>query len=134
MELLSPAGTLKSMRYAFAYGADAVYAGLPRYSLRARNNEFNLSNINIGIQEAHDLNKKFFVVTNIYPHNSKVKTFIKDISPIIEMNPDALIMSDPGLIMMIKDKWPDTEIHLSVQSNVVNYATCLLYTSPSPRD
>lgn len=123
MELLSPAGTLKSMRYAFAYGADAVYAGLPRYSLRARNNEFNLENIQIGIKEAHMLNKKFFIVCNIYPHNSKVKTFLKDIRPIIEMQPDAFIMSDPGLIMMVKDRWPETEIHLSVQSNVVNYAT-----------
>jgi len=123
MELLSPAGTLKSMRYAFAYGADAVYAGLPRYSLRARNNEFNLSNIKTGINEAQALRKKFFVVSNIYPHNSKVKTFIKDISPIIALQPDAFIMSDPGLIMMVKDQWPDTEIHLSVQSNVVNYAS-----------
>lgn len=58
-ELLSPAGTLKNMRYAFAYGADAVYAGQPRYSLRVRNNEFNHENLQLGINEAHALGKKF---------------------------------------------------------------------------
>lgn len=122
VELLSPAGTLKNMRYAFAYGADAVYAGLPRYSLRVRNNDFLTDNLARGINEAHQQNKKFFLATNVIPHNSKVKTFIKDIKPIIDMEPDALIMADPGLIMMTLDAWPDVEIHLSVQANTVNYA------------
>ena len=96
-ELLAPAGTLKMMRYAFAYGADAVYAGQPRYSLRARNNEFMNDNLAIGIQEAHDLGKKLFVAVNTLPHNSKVKTFMNDLSPVIDMRPDALIMADPGV-------------------------------------
>ena len=122
LELLSPAGSLKNLRYAFAYGADAVYAGQPRYSLRVRNNGFNLENIAIGILEARAKAKKFYLVSNIAPHNSKVKTYIKDLTPCIELHPDALIMSDPGLIMMVKEAWPETEIHLSVQSNVVNYA------------
>ena len=61
------------MRYAFAYGADAVYAGQPRYSLRVRNNEFNHANLKIGIDEAHALGKKFYVVVNIAPHNSKTQ-------------------------------------------------------------
>ena len=78
-ELLSPAGSLKNMRYAFAYGADAVYAGQPRYSLRVRNNEFDHENLAIGIQEAHKLGKKFYVVVNIQPHNSKLKNFIRDL-------------------------------------------------------
>lgn len=122
-ELLSPAGSLKNMRYAFAYGADAVYAGQPRYSLRVRNNEFNLANLEIGINEAHDLGKKLYVVSNIAPHNSKLKTYLKDIEPVIAMKPDALIMSDPGLIMMIREAYPDMPIHLSVQANAVNWAT-----------
>ncbi|MBY6018136.1 tRNA 5-hydroxyuridine modification protein YegQ [Ferrimonas balearica] len=122
-ELLSPAGTLKNMRYAFAYGADAVYAGQPRYSLRVRNNDFNLENLATGIQEAHALGKKLYVVSNIAPHNAKLKTFIKDLTPVVEMNPDALIMSDPGLIMMVKDKWPEVPIHLSVQANAINWAS-----------
>ncbi|MCP5162377.1 MAG: tRNA 5-hydroxyuridine modification protein YegQ [Hahellaceae bacterium] len=121
-ELLSPAGTLKNMHYAYAYGADAVYAGQPRYSLRVRENDFNLDRLNQGIQFARANNKRFYVAANIAPHNAKVKTFMNDIEPIIEMNPHALIMSDPGLIMMVKDKWPDTPIHLSVQANAVNFA------------
>lgn len=128
-ELLAPAGSLKHMRYAFAYGADAVYAGLPRYSLRVRNNSFNLENLALGINEAHAQNKQFFVAANIAPHNSKVKTFIKDIEPIVAMNPDALIMSDPGLMMMVKEKWPEAVIHLSVQMNTVNYAAVKFWQS-----
>ncbi|WBA11174.1 prephenate-dependent tRNA uridine(34) hydroxylase TrhP [Salinivibrio kushneri] len=122
-ELLSPAGSLKNMRYAFAYGADAVYAGQPRYSLRVRNNEFNHENLKIGIDEAHAQGKKFYVVCNIQPHNAKLKTFIRDLKPIIDMGPDALIMSDPGLIMMVREHFPDMAIHLSVQANAINWAT-----------
>ena len=119
-ELLSPAGLIKNMDFAFAYGADAVYAGLPRYSLRVRNNDFRLPNLEAGINRAHELGKKFFVATNILPHTAKIKTFMADMEPIIEMKPDALIMADPGLIMMIKERWPDVPIHLSVQANTLN--------------
>ncbi len=122
-ELLSPAGTLKSMRYAFAYGADAVYAGQPRYSLRVRNNEFDHANLKLGIDEAHALGKQFYVVVNIAPHNAKLKTFIKDLAPVVAMGPDALIMSDPGLIMLVRQHFPEMTIHLSVQANAVNWAT-----------
>lgn len=111
------------MRYAFAYGADAVYAGQPRYSLRVRNNEFDHENLAIGIQEAHKLGKKFYVVVNIQPHNSKLKNFIRDLEPVVAMQPDALIMSDPGLIMMVRENFPDMPVHLSVQANAVNWAT-----------
>ncbi len=121
-ELLAPAGTLKHMRYAFAYGADAVYAGQPRYSLRVRNNEFDLANLALGINEAHSQGKQFFVCANIAPHNSKVKTFLKDLAPIVAMKPDALIMSDPGLIDLVRETHPHMPIHLSVQMNTVNYA------------
>ena len=121
-ELLSPAGTLKNMRYAFAYGADAVYAGQPRYSLRVRNNDFKEDNLAIGIREAHELGKQFFLATNLMPHNSKIKTVMADLEPIIAMGPDALIMADPGLIMMVREKWPEIPVHLSVQANTVNYA------------
>ena len=122
-ELLSPAGTLKNMRYAFAYGADAVYAGQPRYSLRVRNNEFDHDNLQLGINEAHALGKKLYVVANIQPHNSKLKTFVRDMKPVVGMGPDALIMSDPGLIMMVREHFPEMPVHLSVQANAVNWAT-----------
>ncbi|MEF1339920.1 tRNA 5-hydroxyuridine modification protein YegQ, partial [Vibrio rotiferianus] len=101
----------------------AVYAGQPRYSLRVRNNEFNHENLQIGINEAHALGKKLYVVCNIQPHNSKLKTFIRDLKPVVEMGPDALIMSDPGLIMMVREAFPEMPIHLSVQANAVNWAT-----------
>ncbi|MFP6851514.1 MAG: tRNA 5-hydroxyuridine modification protein YegQ [Pseudomonas sp.] len=122
-ELLSPAGTLKNMRYAFAYGADAVYAGQPRYSLRVRNNEFDHAHLALGIAEAHAQGKQFYVVVNIAPHNAKLKTFLKDLAPVIEMAPDALIMSDPGLIMLVREYFPQMPIHLSVQANAVNWAS-----------
>lgn len=129
VELLSPAGTLKHMRYAYAYGADAVYAGLPRYSLRVRNNDFLEKNLGLGIAEAHQQGKAFYLATNVLPHNSKVKTFVRDLTPIVAMGPDALIMADPGLIMLAREAWPEMPIHLSVQANTVNYAAVKFWRS-----
>lgn len=128
-ELLAPAGTLKAMRYAFAFGADAVYAGQPRYSLRVRNNEFHGEKLGQGVLEAHKLGKQFFLTVNSMPHNSKVKTFIEDLDPVIQMQPDALIMADPGLIAIARETWPDMPIHLSVQANTVNYAAVKFWKS-----
>lgn len=123
VELLSPAGSIKSMQYAFAYGADAVYAGQPRYSLRVRNNEFNqLEKMAEAISMAHQQGKQFFVASNLAPHNDKIRSYLRDMEPVIGMQPDALIMSDPGLIMLVRDKWPDMTVHLSVQANAVNWA------------
>ncbi|MFZ5653773.1 MAG: tRNA 5-hydroxyuridine modification protein YegQ [Pseudomonadota bacterium] len=122
-ELLSPAGSHKSMRYAFAYGADAVYAGQPRYSLRVRNNEFNhLEIMAEAIAEAHRGGRRFYVASNISPHNNKVRTYLRDMEPVVAMGPDALIMADPGLIMLVRERWPELPVHLSVQANAVNYA------------
>ncbi len=122
-ELLLPAGSLNKMHAAFDFGADAVYAGQPRYSLRARNNEFStLEALRAGIEGAHARGKLFFVASNIFAHNAKLKTYLNDMAPVIEMKPDALIMADPGLIMMVRDKWPDVPVHLSVQANAVNWA------------
>ena len=121
-ELLLPAGDLERMRAAYDYGADAVYAGQPRYSLRARNNDFKLENLQRGIEEARARGKKLFVASNILPHNAKVKTYMADMKPVIDMRPDALIMADPGLIMMVREAWPHMPIHLSVQANTVNFA------------
>lgn len=123
-ELLAPAGTLRNLRYAIAYGADAVYAGMPRYSLRVRNNDFNrVENLAAGIEHVHAHGKAFFMATNALPHNAKVKTFLADMAPIMELGPDALIMADPGLIMLVRERWPDVAIHLSVQANTMNYAS-----------
>jgi putative protease len=123
-ELLAPAGSLEMMRTAFAFGADAIYAGQPRYSLRVRNNEFgSLEKLGEGIAEAHAGGKQFFVVSNIFPHNAKLTTYLEDMAPVIALKPDALIMSDPGLIDMVREAWPEQAVHLSVQANTVNWAT-----------
>ncbi len=123
-ELLSPAGTFKAMQYAFAYGADAVYAGQPRYSLRVRNNDFNrIERLAEGVEYAHRLGKQFFIASNVSPHNDKLKSYLRDMEPVIAMKPDALIMADPGLIMMVRERWPDMPVHLSVQANAVNWAS-----------
>ena len=123
-ELLAPAGTLNNLRYAIAYGADAVYAGIPRYSLRVRNNDFHrLENLAQGIREVHDAGRAFYLASNILPHEAKIKTFIRDMEPVIELGPDALIMADPGLILMVRERWPDMPVHLSVQANTMNHAS-----------
>jgi putative protease len=129
-ELLLPAGSLQHMRYAYAFGADAVYAGQPRYSLRVRNNDFHkLPVLAQGIKEAHALGKQFFVASNLMPHNVKIKTYMADMEPVIAMKPDALIMADPGLIMMVRERWPEMPIHLSVQANTVNYQAVKFWQS-----
>lgn len=128
-ELLSPAGSLKHMRYAFAYGADAVYAGQPRYSLRVRNNEFSIDKLQQAISEAHELGKKVFIASNVLPHDNKVKNYLQNMEPVIKANPDALIMADPGLIMLVREKWPEVKIHLSVQANTLNSAAVKFWES-----
>lgn len=120
-ELLAPAGSLAMLKTAFDFGADAVYAGQPRYSLRVRNNDFgSLEVLREGIDHAHARGKQFYLVSNIFPHGAKTRTYVKDMAPVMELKPDALIMSDPGLIMLIRENWPDMPIHLSVQANTVN--------------
>ena len=129
IELLAPAGTIRNMRYAFEFGADAVYAGQPRYSLRVRNNDFQLENLKTGIDEAHELGKKFFVASNLLPHNNKLKRYLEHMQPVIDMKPDALIMADPGLIMMVREKWPEMPVHLSVQANTMNWQAVKFWQS-----
>lgn len=120
-ELLAPAGSLAMLKTAFDFGADAVYAGQPRYSLRVRNNDFGkIEVLKEGIDTAHALGKHFYLVSNILPHGAKTRTYVRDMAPVIDLKPDALIMSDPGLIMLVRENWPDMPIHLSVQANTVN--------------
>jgi putative protease len=122
-ELLAPAGSLAMMRTAFAFGADAVYAGQPRYSLRVRNNEFGrLETLGAAIDEAHRGDRQFYVVSNVLPHNPKVRSYLADMEPVIALRPDALIMADPGLIDLVRERCPEMPVHLSVQANTVNFA------------
>ena len=129
-ELLAPAGSLSMLQTAYAFGANAVYAGQPRYSLRVRNNDFgDLEVLRQGIDHAHALGNKFYLVSNIFPHENKIKSYVNNMAPVVALRPDAMIMSDPGLIMLAREAWPDMEIHLSVQSNTVNSATVRFWKS-----
>ena len=120
-ELLLPAGSPEKMRYAFAYGADAVYAGAPIFSLRARDNEFTLPELASGIEYAHGLKKKFYVTANIFARNTKLSVFERSLAEWAPLKPDAMIMSDPGLMLMVREKYPEIPIHLSVQANCTNW-------------
>ena len=123
-ELLAPAGDLVRMKYAFAYGADAVYAGQPAFSLRARENGFkNLDDLAEGIKYAHALGKKFYLTSNVIPRNVKVESFQKALLSAIDLGPDALIVADPGFVGWLRQVRPEVEIHLSVQANTTNYLT-----------
>ena len=129
-ELLAPAGSLRMARTALDFGATAIYAGQPRYSLRVRNNDFGtLENLAEGIRLTHARGGKFYLVSNILPHNAKLKTYLDDMAPVIDLQPDALIMADPGLMMMIRERWPEMPIHLSVQANTVNHAAVRFWRS-----
>jgi putative protease len=122
-ELLMPAGDLEKMKFAFQYGADAVYAGVPMFSLRARENRFNIETVREGVQYAKKLGKKIYLTINIAPHNYKIPALIKALKPMAELKPDALIVSDPGVIMLCKETIPEIPLHLSVQANTVNWAS-----------
>jgi putative protease len=129
-ELLAPAGSLTMLETALAFGATAVYAGQPRYSLRVRNNDFGqIEVLQQGIDRAHALGHKFFLVSNIFPHDNKIKSYVQNMAPVVALKPDAMIMSDPGLIMMVRETWPEMEIHLSVQANTVNSAAVKFWKS-----
>ena len=129
-ELLAPAGSLRMAATALDFGATAIYAGQPRYSLRVRNNEFGqLEKLAEGIELVHARGSKFYVVSNIYPHNAKLKTYLADMAPVVALKPDALIMADPGLMAMIRETWPEMPIHLSVQANTVNHAAVRFWRS-----
>jgi putative protease len=122
LELLLPAGNLEKLKYAIAYGADAVYAGVPMFSLRARENQFTWETLAEGVEYCHSRGKKIYFTANIYAHNMKIKPFMANFQKMMDMKPDAFIMSDPGLIHLVRKEFPQAEIHLSVQANNTNWA------------
>jgi len=133
-ELLAPAGSLKMAQTAFDFGATAIYCGQPRYSLRVRNNDFgDLVKLGDAIDLAHAYRGQCYVVSNIYPHNAKLKTYLADMEPVVALKPDALIMADPGLMLMVRETWPEMAIHLSVQANTVNHAAVRFWQSVGVR-
>lgn len=120
-ELLMPAGSLEKLKYAYAYGADAVYVGVPLFSLRARENEMTYDDLVEGIKIARANNKQIYLTANIFARNLKLKPFREHFKKWVDLKPDAFIMSDPGLMMVAKEIDPNVNIHLSVQSNCMNW-------------
>jgi len=121
-ELLMPAGNFEKMKLAFEYGADAVYAGVPLFSLRARENQFKIDSVKEAVLYAHNLGKKIYLTVNIFPHNLKLEPLKKALKEMAKLKPDAFIMADPGVIHLSKQVCPEIPIHLSVQANNVNWA------------
>lgn len=120
LELLAPAGNPEKMKIAFAFGADAVYLGLPEFSLRARINDFDLRSIKQAVEYAHERKKKVYATFNVFAqekHFKKLPGFIQEMKKI---KIDALIISDPGILSVVKKNWPTAAIHLSTQANCIN--------------
>lgn len=129
-ELLAPAGDPKRLEYAIAYGADAVYAGQPAFSLRARENGFRtLEDLEKGIQACRKAGKKFYLTSNVIARNAKVEPFQRALLAALELSPDALIVADPGIVSFVRKESPKTPIHLSVQANTTNYLTAQFWQS-----
>ncbi|BCD68616.1 peptidase U32 family protein [Nitratiruptor sp. YY09-18] len=128
VELLSPAGNLKKLKIAFAYGADAVYGGVSHFSLRIRSGkEFSYESFKEGIEYAHSIGKKVYATINGFPFNSQIKLYATHIEKMAAMEPDAFIVSTPGVIKLCKDIAPHIPLHLSTQANVMNYLDAAVY-------
>lgn len=123
LELLAPAGSVEKMKYAFAYGADAVYMGIPDFSLRVRVNRCTMDEVRDSIEYTHRIGKKIYVTVNIVAHNGHLEQLPLYLKQLNTWKPDALIISDPGVMVMAKKYAPDLEIHLSTQANATNWQT-----------
>ena len=124
-ELLMPAGSIEKMKYAFAYGADAVYLGLVDFSLRAlRKGELiDENNLKDAVNIANSLNKKVYCTLNIFAYDKDIEKLYQTIDIIKEAKPHALIISDFGIFRVIKKEIPDIDIHVSTQTNILNSQT-----------
>ncbi len=123
MELLAPAGDLEKLKVAVDYGADAVYFGGAGFSLRASAGNFTADEMTEGTAYAHDHGAKVYMTINIFAHNEDIEELPGFLDSIAEIDIDAFLVSDPGVMMILKEKRPDAEIHLSTQANTTNYLT-----------
>ncbi len=121
IELLAPAGNPLKMKTALAFGADAIYLGIPDFSLRVRINDFNLKSLAEAVNYIHNNKKKVYITVNIFAHNFHLKKLPSYLKKINKIKPDALIVSDPGILSLIKKYCPKIAIHLSTQANCTNY-------------
>ena len=121
IELLSPAGDLERLKVTLTYGADAVYIGGQKYSLRANATNFSIEEIKEGCDFAHKLNKKVYLTLNIVFHNEDMDGVEEYIKEVVDAGIDAFIVSDPFIISHIKTNYPGVEVHLSTQNSTSNY-------------
>lgn len=121
LELLAPAGNLEKLKTALRFGADAVYAGIPDFSLRVRINDFDLGTLAAAAYYCHQQGKKIYVTVNIFAHNRHLEALPPYLRKLKEIKVDALIVSDPGVMAMVKEIWPEAVIHLSTQANCTNW-------------
>jgi len=129
IELLAPAGNLEKLKMAIIYGADAVYMGGEAYGLRAYADNFSLEEMKEGINFAHSRGKNVYVTMNIIPHNSDlngIKEYAKEIENI---GADAIILSDPGMYLLVREAISEMKIHLSTQANNTNWASAKFWYS-----
>ena len=129
-ELLIPAGSLEVLRTAVIFGADAVYIGGEAFGLRAKAKNFSTEEMAEGIAFAHEHGVKVYVTANILAHNDDLKGAAAYFQELREMKPapcDGLILSDPGMYSIVKEVWPEAELHISTQANNTNYQTFLFW-------
>ena len=127
-ELLLPAGSLNRLKTAFLYGADAVYAGMPGVSLRNKTS-FTMDEMKQGIEYAHSLGKKVYLTINLFTHNRDIPRLTEFISHLKELNPDGVIVADPGVFGYIKEQLPHLPLHISTQANVCSTLTVKYWQS-----
>lgn len=122
-ELLMPAGNIEKLKYAIKYGADAVYLGVVDFSLRAmRKGELiTLDNLKYAIDTARSMGAKSYLTLNIFAFNNDIKALEACMDRIVDSNPDALIISDVGIMRLAQKYMPKTDIHVSTQANILNY-------------
>ena len=123
LELLAPAGDLERLKVNLLYGADSVYIGGEKFSLRANATNFTLDEIKEGCSFAHKLGKKVFLTLNIVFHNEDMEEVFNYIDEVVLCGIDAFIVSDAFIISYIKEKYPQVEVHLSTQNSTTNYET-----------
>lgn len=121
-ELLAPAGTLDAFKTAILYGADAIYAGLPGFSMRARA-KITTDEVKQGIELAHAAGKKVYLAFNLFAHDFEYAHMPRVADTIRYLQPDALIVSDPGIVMWVRENFPDMPIHISTQANICSAKT-----------
>lgn len=121
-ELLLPAGNLDRLKTAILYGADAVYCGTPDMSLRVKSS-FTLEDVIQGVEFAHKYNKKVYLTLNLFSHNKDIEKLPQFIETVRKVNPDGLIISDPGVFNFVKENAPELELHISTQANVCSWLT-----------